>query len=188
MEKHARKIGILGGSFNPAHEGHLYISQQAIALLGLDEVWWLVAKQNPLKSSDDMESFSTRFGSAEKMTKDDANIIVSDFEQQYDTQYTRDSLQKLLQMHPQNKFIWLMGSDNLKNFHKWKNWQEIFQLAPIAVLNRDKEDKTSLESPAAKEFSKSRIKPNKLINHTLPAWCFLDIDVHPASSTAIRKG
>ena len=130
-----KRIGLLGGSFNPAHRGHRRISLAAIDALGLDEVWWLVSPGNPLKSADGMAPFEARLSSARRLARC-APIRVSDFEQRAGTRYTVDTLTKLVGRHPQNRFIWLMGQDILPEFHRWKQWRKIAQILPIAVIPR----------------------------------------------------
>src|SRR5690348_14182410 len=117
------RIGLLGGSFNPAHRGHRRISLAAIRALGLDEVWWLVSPGNPLKAqARDMAPYEARLASAERMARH-APIRVSDFERQVNTRFTVDTVRQLKRRYPRNEFIWLLGSDNLPNFHLWRDWR-----------------------------------------------------------------
>ena len=131
----AQRVGILGGSFNPAHDGHLYISQCALKSLGLDQVWWLVTPQNPLKPTDGMAPFEERYIKAQQFVTD-PRIIVSDFEARVGTQFTVDALELLLKDNIQTRFVWLMGADNLLEAHRWSRWTSIFNTVPIAVLAR----------------------------------------------------
>ena len=119
-----KRIGLLGGSFNPAHRGHRQLSLAALAALGLDEVWWLVSPGNPLKEGKEMAPFEARLASAEEVARG-TPIQVSDFEREAGTRYTIDTLRKLMARHPEHRFIWLMGMDTLPNFHLWKDWQEL---------------------------------------------------------------
>ncbi len=130
------KIGLLGGSFNPAHEGHLHISEIARKKLGLDQVWWLVSPQNPLKEKSGMMPFEERFESARKIAGSNPKIIISDIESRLNTIYTSDTLKRLKQKYPRHKFFWLMGTDNLIQLPKWKNWEEIFEYAEVHVFDR----------------------------------------------------
>lgn len=183
------KIGLLGGSFNPAHEGHLHISEHAANLLGLDEVWWLVSPQNPLKSTDDMASLEDRVKSAESITSN-STIKVKTIESELGTQYTIDTIKALDNKYSTTKFIWLIGADNLEIFDKWKDWQDIFNNIPIAVLDREPYSTDAMASIAAKEFELNRLddkQADQLINSKAPAWVYLNIPTHPASSTAIRN-
>jgi len=116
-----KRIGLLGGSFNPAHRGHRRASLSALRALGLDEVWWLVSPGNPLKTARDMAPFAARLASARRMARR-ARIRVSDFEARAQTRYTIDTLAKLLRRHPSDRFIWLMGADTVAQFHRWKAW------------------------------------------------------------------
>ncbi len=121
-----KKIGLLGGSFNPAHDGHVHISLEAIRLMGLDEVWWLVSPQNPLKATDDMAGFDERLQSARVITTNVPQIIISDFEKISGSNRTFDTLNFIKKAYPATDFVWLMGADNLATFHNWYNWEGIF--------------------------------------------------------------
>lgn len=183
-----RNIGLLGGSFNPAHAGHLHISLEAIRLLGLDEVWWLVSPQNPLKPTEGMAAFRDRMDSAREITKNHANIKISDFEKKAGTVYTSDTVNALRHAYPANSFIWLMGADNIVNFHQWHKWQEIFTEIKIAVFDRGEYKSDALKSKAALYFKDYQFPPEQLAKSRPPAWCFAEIEKHPASSTKIREG
>lgn len=166
------KIGLLGGSFNPAHEGHLYVSNKALEILKLDEIWWIVANQNPLKSKSDMASFEERFASAKKITKKNNKIIISDFEKKHNLQYSYDVISKLQKEFIKNKFVWLMGADNLLQFKKWHNWQNILNAIPIAILNRNTKDDNQLKVQI-NDFKKYQIfeEFENLSNCSCPCWC-----------------
>src|ERR1700755_511789 len=130
------RIGLLGGSFNPAHRGHRHISLEAMRALGLDEVWWLVSPGNPLKEgAKDMAPFEARFASGRRMARG-TRIRVSDFEAREGTRFTVDTVRRLKQGHPGHRFIWLLGSDTLPNFHKWRDWRGLAREVPIAVIRR----------------------------------------------------
>ncbi len=126
------KVGLLGGSFNPAHEGHLHITKMCLKALGLDRVWWLVSPGNPLKPVKGMAPFAERLASAEAMARD-PRIVVSDIETRLGTRYTADTLAALTGRFPEIRFVWLMGADNMLQFPKWRNWREIAETVPIAV-------------------------------------------------------
>lgn len=189
--KHVRKtVGVLGGSFNPAHEGHRYISLQALTLMDLDEVWWLVSPQNPLKSVDGMASYSRRFESAVNMVSDIDNIIVSDIEREFNTQYTADTIRKLQKKFPDINFVWLMGADNLIGFHNWQEWRTIMRSIPIAVFARKFYAIQALHGKAANRYRWYRVpaEQSRLLPYMkAPAWTFFPIRPHPASATEIRK-
>lgn len=185
----SKKIGLLGGSFNPAHEGHLYISEHALKLLELDEIWWLVSPQNPLKSETEMAPLEERTESAQKIAIN-SNIKVTNLESELNTQYSIDTIKAIKEKNPQDKFVWLIGADNLANFDMWKDWQEIFKSIPIAVFDREPYSRDALESKAATEFKSNKMEENnsgELTETEPPAWVYLKIPTHPASSTNIRK-
>jgi nicotinate-nucleotide adenylyltransferase len=183
-------VGLLGGSFNPAHEGHLHISLVAKRELHLREIWWLVSPQNPLKPSKGMAPFSERFSSAEKVTNHVPFIHISDIEQRMHTRYTIDTLRKLKRRYPRTQFVWLMGGDSLASIHRWENWEAIFNSVPVLVLDRNRFSHTSLRTKAALRFARSRVPVWRLLDKAkqgLPAWAYIHMARHPASSTEIRK-
>lgn len=184
-----RRIGLLGGSFNPAHEGHRHISQLALAKLGLDEVWWLVSPQNPLKSEDGMAPFESRLKSANEMAKD-RRIRVSAIEAELGTRYTADTLDALQNRYPAARFVWLMGADNLVQISHWRAWKQIFSKVPIAVFARDSYDSRALSGLASVRFRRARVPERAarmLPDAAPPAWVFLRIKPHPATATDIRR-
>ena len=183
-----RRIGLLGGSFNPAHDGHRHISLAALRRLGLDEVWWLVSPQNPLKSTEDMGDYEERLSSAQWVARH-PRIRISGFEQDEGLQYTADTLALIKAKHQDCRFVWLMGADNLGGFHKWDRWEEIAAAMPIAVFARPGYDLRALAGVAAHRLKDVRLpecKTRTLINHMPPAWAFLAIRRHPESATRIR--
>ena len=136
LDPRMARIGLLGGSFNPAHSGHRRISLQAMRVLGLDEVWWLVSPGNPLKEGvKDMAPYPARVAAAELMAGR-SRIRISDFEQREGTRFTVDTVRRLKRRHPEHRFIWLLGSDNLPNFHFWRDWRGLAGEVPIAVIRR----------------------------------------------------
>jgi nicotinate-nucleotide adenylyltransferase len=130
------RIGLLGGSFNPAHEGHLHISVAALKSLGLDQVWWLVAPQNPLKDPKDMQPFAERMKTAQAMARSEPRIRVSDLQQKRGYLYTFDTVRFLRRHFPKTEFVWIMGADNLAQLHRWHNWRRLMRLIPFAVFDR----------------------------------------------------
>ena len=185
---HNLKIGLLGGSFNPAHEGHVEISLHALEKLQLDYIWWLVSPGNPLKKMSEMASFDLRLKSAKNIA-DDPRIIVSDFEQKAGTKYTIDTISKLKEVYPDHHFVWLMGADNLEQFDKWKSWEKIGQTVPFAIFNRPSYSTASLQSPAAQYFMTNKIEESKgheLYKMKPPAWVYIKDTHNPLSSTEIR--
>ncbi len=183
-----RAVGLLGGSFNPAHEGHRYISEQALKRLRLDQVWWMVSPQNPLKSRAEMASHADRMASAQAMAKH-PRIKVTDIESRIGLAHTADVLQRLTKRYPRIRFVWLMGADNLAGIHRWKRWHKIFMTVPIAVFARPSYDSRALAGLAATRFQAARLPERKapsLAFRDPPAWVFLAIRRHPASATEIR--
>ena len=181
-------MGILGGSFNPAHDGHIHISLLALKLLRLDEIWWMVSPQNPLKSAQGMASFAERLAGAEEMARHPL-IRVTDIELRLGSGYTTDSLVKLKRCFPKTRFVWIMGADNLAQISKWQNWTRIYNLTPIAVFDRAPYSFGALAGKAAKAFSRFKRKPNDachLVEMKAPAWMFFHTRLHPGSATAIR--
>jgi nicotinate-nucleotide adenylyltransferase len=183
-----RTVGLLGGSFNPAHEGHRHISLQAIKSLGLDAVWWMVSPQNPLKSAKGMAPLAQRVEYARGVARH-PKIHVTDIESRLGTQYTLDTIKALKTRFPRTTFIWLMGADNLLTFHKWKNWQEIFKALPVCVLDRPPRHASLKSSPAAVAFRPYLITQSKsmaLKGMKPPAWVVVRMPLNSQSATAIR--
>lgn len=184
-----RRIGLLGGSFNPAHAGHRHISLEALKRLRLDEIWWLVSPQNPLKASSDMAAYATRQEAAQA-TAHHARIKVLDIEAREQLYYTVDTLAYLQQQFPQTQFVWLMGADNLAGFHRWRAWRAIAQAVPIAVLDRAPYGLQALRQRFARTFACARLDERdaaQLAEKPAPAWVYLSIPRHPLSATYLRK-
>ena len=183
-----KRIGLLGGSFNPAHRGHRRISLAAIEALGLDEVWWLVSPGNPLKSGKDMAPFEARLESARAMARR-APIRASDFEANAGTRYTIDTVGELLRRHPRDRFIWLMGADTVAQFHHWKAWRRLARTLPIAVISRP-----GYEGPAraarAMGWLRRFVRPSSQARNwaewSSPAILLLRLPPDPTSATALR--
>ena len=185
----AQRIGILGGSFNPAHRGHLDISLKALRQLGLDQVWWLVSPQNPLKPADGMAPFAERLAAARRMARN-PRIRVTDLEQRLGSRYTAESLKLLRRRFPETRFVWLMGADNLAQIAQWRDWQQIFHLVPIAVFARPSYCFKALAAKAARRFARYRLKEGagrRLATSEPPAWLFVHGRLNPISATEIRR-
>ena len=185
-----KRIGILGGSFNPAHRGHLHISRQALKLLQLDEIWWMVSPQNPLKPVNDMVDLKSRIESAETIAQDH-RIRVTNIEFELGTAYTAETLTELKKKFPKARFVWLMGADNLMQIPKWKDWQQIFRAVPIAIFTRPTYTKRALAGYAARRFARYRIdetQAHRLSARQAPAWAFLNIKPDAISATRVRAG
>lgn len=186
---HNTRVGLLGGSFNPAHEGHVEISEAALDFLGLDYVWWLVSPGNPLKDIKELFPFEERVEAARSLPKDD-RIIISELERNFETNYTIDTLEMILKTMPRYHYVWLMGADNLINFDKWKDWRKIAETVPFAIFSRPSYSISSLDSLAAKALREFRIDKNQaksLYRLKPPAWVFCDLTANPVSSTEIRS-
>ncbi len=189
------RIGLLGGSFNPAHGGHRRISLFALAALGLDEVWWLVSPGNPLKPKAGMAPLAARLGSARKVARR-APIRATAIEAELGTRYTVDTLRALARRYPKCRFVWLMGSDNLAQFHHWRAWRNIARAMPIAVIARPGYDGAAVASPAMAWLTRYRRSAASLITRktgsnraewSAPALIQLRFDPDPRSATQLRR-
>jgi nicotinate-nucleotide adenylyltransferase len=181
------KIGLLGGSFNPAHEGHLHVSDVALKRLGLDYIWWLVVPQNPLKSKTGMAPLCDRLAYAADNFEQHPRVIVVDIEATLGTHYTIDTLTALQSRFRQVNFVWLMGTDNLANFQRWKRWCEIARRVPIAVVMRPGSTLAPLHAKAVQYFGSART--TDLANFARakpPAIAIIEGPRSAASATAIR--
>lgn len=180
--------GLLGGSFNPAHRGHRGISLGALRALGLDEVWWLVSPGNPLKPAEGMAPLAARVLSARKAARR-APIRVTAIEAELGTRYTVDTIAALVRRHPERRFVWLMGGDNLAQFHRWRDWRRIARLVPIAVIARPGYDGRALKAPAM-GWLRRFVRPAAVVrNRTdwrLPSLVLLELPPDPTSATALR--
>ncbi|HEX5239071.1 MAG TPA: nicotinate-nucleotide adenylyltransferase [Sphingomicrobium sp.] len=183
------RVGLLGGSFNPAHRGHRRISLEAIRALALDQVWWLVSPGNPLKDgASDMAPFEARFHSATEAAKH-APIRVSDFEARENTRYTVDTIGRLKARYPADDFIWLIGSDTLRDFHKWRDWRGLAREVPIAVIRRPGYDRQAHAARAMgwlKRFVHPSSQAREWTQWSAPAIIFLRLPPDRTSATAIR--
>lgn len=183
-----KRVGLLGGSFNPAHRGHRQLSLAAMRALDLDEVWWLVSPGNPLKDHTDMAPFEARLASAQEVARG-TPIRVSDFERDAGTRYTVDTVRALLARYPDHRFVWLMGMDTLPNFHLWKEWQALAALLPIAVLPRPGYA-AAARAARAMGWLRGFVRPESQAKHwtewSPPAILFLRLPTDPTSATALR--
>ena len=183
-----KRIGLLGGSFNPAHRGHRRISLAAIDALGLDEVWWLVSPGNPLKSGKEMAPFEARLESARAMARR-APIKATDFEARIGTRYSIDTVGELLRRHPRDRFIWLMGADTVAQFHHWKQWRGIARRVPIAVIARPGYDGPARAARAMgwlRRFVRPSSQARKWTDWSVPAILLLRLPPDPTSATGLR--
>jgi nicotinate-nucleotide adenylyltransferase len=185
-----RRIGLLGGSFNPAHEAHRQISLMALARLGLDEVWWLVSPQNPLKPVAGMASLARRLAEARAVAHH-PRIRVTGIEARLGTVYTAETVLALKRRFPALCFVWLMGADNLIQIDQWKDWQRIFHAVPVAVFARPSYCFRALAAKAAHRFAGFRVPEGEarlLARRRPPAWVFIHGRLNPLSASAIRAG
>ena len=180
-------IGLLGGSFDPAHAGHAHLTREAIKRFGLDRVWWLVSPGNPLKASQPAP-MAERMARAQAVM-DDPRVIITDIEAQLGTRYTAETLEALMARYPGVRFVWLMGADNLLQFDRWDRWQDIMHMVPIGVLARPGNGIGARLSKAAEVFWRARLPDHlaqRLAQGSRPRWCFLNMPLMKASSSAIR--
>jgi len=184
------RVGLLGGSFNPAHSGHVHISQLALDILGLDAVWWLVSPQNPLKPESAMAPLAERLAGARAKAAEEPRVWASDIERVLGTRYSVDTLAALVERYPGTRWVWIIGADNLSELHRWKDWTRIFELVPVAVFDRPSYSFHALQGVAAKRFQQhrvSRAEASTLADREPPTWTFLWSAFDPASATAIRE-
>ena len=185
---HAEKgqvIGLLGGSFDPAHEGHVHITREALKRLHLDQVWWLVTPGNPLKIRQPAP-IQDRIAHARKVM-DHPKVRITDLEARLKTRYTFETIARLQAMYPGVKFVWLMGADNLVQFHRWERWQDILRAVPVAVLARPGAGISARLSRAAQVFREVRLARGEAIEGRVPpVWAFINLPMNDASSSAIR--
>jgi nicotinate-nucleotide adenylyltransferase len=183
------RIGLLGGSFNPPHAAHLAISRFAIKRLQLDRVWWLVTPGNPLKDAAGLRELAERTEAARKMA-DDPRIDVSCLESVVGTRYTADTISYLRRRASGLRFVWIMGADNLAQFHRWQNWRRIADQVPLAVIDRPPQSFRALAAPAALALQRYRIPEScagRLADRCAPAWVFLTGMKSTLSSTGLRN-
>lgn len=183
------RVGLLGGSFNPAHDGHRSISLEALRRLRLDAVWWLVSPQNPLKPRSGMAPLGERLSEARRTARH-PRILVTGIEAELGSVRTAETLDRLHALFPRTRFVWLMGADNLAQIPRWQQWERIFEGTPVAVFNRPAYSLRALGGKAARRFRDRRIgqeRAGRLAASAPPVWVFIMNPQHPASATEIRK-
>jgi len=181
------RIGLLGGSFDPPHAGHLHISKWAMKEFGLDRVWWLVSPGNPLKKEGPAD-LDRRVAACHDLV-DHPRIIVTDLERRLGTRYTAETLTALQVRYNEARFVWLMGADNLADFHRWDRWKDIMYMMPIGVMARPEQQLAAGCSPAARMFRRKRLssrRSNALPFKQTPCWSLLTGPMVDMSSTEIR--
>lgn len=178
-------IGLLGGSFDPAHEGHVHITHEALKRMGLHQVWWLVSPANPLKVRQPAP-MQARLLQARSVMKD-PRVKITDLETDLHTVRTADTVRRLCAIYPGVTFVWLMGADNLVQFHKWGRWRDILRRVPVGVLARPGSGVAARTSVAARSFREKRVgRGENLRWKSAPAWVFVNLPLNAASSSAIR--
>lgn len=180
-------IGLVGGSFDPPHEGHMHIAKWALSTLPLDKLWWVVSQRNPLKAHS-FTDFQKRFDDTKKLVNQ-SNMLVTDVERQLNVNFSVDLIKRLKIEYPTVKFIWIMGADGLKHFHKWKDWEVIFEMLPIAIFARPGYNEFST-TVAALKYKDSFLPSDNAVQlpyRKAPAWAFFNIPMKNISSTEIRN-
>ncbi|WP_369058188.1 nicotinate-nucleotide adenylyltransferase [Caulobacter sp. 73W] len=182
------RVGLFGGSFNPAHEGHAHVAETALSRLQLDRVIWLVSPQNPLKASSETQPLAQRMANAARWARG-PRMIVSGAETQLGVQYTLDTIRLLKARHPGVHFVWIMGADSLATFHRWRGWTQIMREVPVAVVSRPWAALKARTSPTARRFAHARRPASEahlLPGSDPPSWVYLTGPLNFASSTALR--
>lgn len=180
-------IGLLGGSFDPAHDGHAHITREALRRFGLARVWWLVSPGNPLKAQGPAP-MAERLARARAILSD-PRVEITDLEARLGTRHTAETLRRLMAIYPGVRFVWLMGADNLAQFHHWRDWEWIMRHVPVGVFARPGVRLAARGARAAEEYARFRVPAEAaalLPRATPPAWCFVNVPMSSLSSSAIR--
>jgi len=180
-------IGLFGGSFDPPHAGHVHVSREALKRFGLDRVWWLVSPGNPLKPNGPAP-LDRRMAAARALVAH-PRIVVTDVEARIGTRYTAETIERLIALYPGVRFVWLMGADNLAQFHRWQRWRCILDTVPVGVLARPGQRISARTARAAVIYRDAKLPAGRavlLARMPVPAWCFLNVPMVDASSSAIR--
>jgi nicotinate-nucleotide adenylyltransferase len=183
------RVGLYGGSFNPAHAGHRHVSRMALRRLGLDRLWWIVTPGNPLKDTGELASTAMRVAQAKEIAED-PRIDVTAFEEEIGARYTIDTLAYLRRRFPGVHFVWIMGADNLAGFHRWRGWRRIARMMPMAIIDRPGWTLKAMRSRAAIALSGARVDEGRapvLAGLKPPAWVFLHGPRSHLSSTMLRR-
>lgn len=187
MARAGLQVGLLGGSFDPAHAGHVHITREALKRFGLDRVWWLVSPGNPLKT-EGPAPMADRLAAARALMRD-PRVVVTDIEADLGTRFTAATLTALTAAYPGVRFTWLMGADNLAQFHRWDRWRWIMETVPVGVIARPGARKKALNAKAAQVYAGHRLQAGDahgLGRATAPAWAFVNVPLRAESSSAIR--
>jgi len=181
------RVGLLGGSFDPAHAGHAHITREALKRLRLDRVWWLVSPGNPLKAHGPAP-LADRIAAARSVMRH-PSVEITDIEARIGTRFTAETLERLAVLYPGVRFVWLMGADNLASFHRWERWEDIMNQVPIAVFARPGGRFGARRSKAAQRFGRARVRAERagaLASLRAPVWTFLNVPMRDISSTRLR--
>ena len=184
-----QRIGLFGGSFNPAHYGHYMVALYALKRLELDWVWWMVSPQNPLKDPSETGEYAARLAHAARLARH-PRFVVTDIEKQMASRTTAETLRGMKPLFSHAHFVWIMGADSFASLHRWHDWLEIPQTLPLAVLARPGFSLRALGGPAATRFAEAQVPTHlapRLVTSSPPAWCFIPMPLRPESSTAIRR-
>jgi nicotinate-nucleotide adenylyltransferase len=184
-----QRIGLFGGSFNPAHRGHCAVALYALKRLALDRVWWLVSPQNPLKPAHDYSDYEERLAHTRKIARH-PRFAVTDLERGLGTRTTAETLAALKNVLGRGRFVWIMGADSFANLHRWNDWTDIPEALPLAILARPGYSQRALGGPASLRYLGRRVpaeEAQRLADAEPPAWCFIPMPLRPESSTAIRN-
>jgi nicotinate-nucleotide adenylyltransferase len=182
-------VGLFGGSFNPPHAGHAHVAEIALRRLQLDQLWWMVTPGNPLKSTRELAPLAERIARSQALAVD-PRFRVTAFEASYRVRFTADTLALVKTRNPGVHFVWIMGADNMKAFHRWQRWREIMSMVPIAVVDRPGSTLSLLSSTMAIAFARSRVDEAEapiLARMRPPAWTFIHGPRSSLSSTALRR-
>ncbi len=183
-------VGLFGGSFNPPHDGHLLVAETALRRLRIDQLWWMITPGNPLKENGKLPGLSKRLAWSRALISD-RRVKFTAFEAAHQLRYTAETLKFIVARNRGVDFVWIMGADNLAEFHRWQDWQEIANTVPIAVIDRPGSTLSYLSSVMAKTFGHARVDEDDagaLARMPAPAWTFIHGRRSPLSSTAIRDG
>lgn len=181
-------IGLLGGSFDPAHDGHAHITREALHRFGLTHAWWLVSPGNPLKARQPAP-MADRIARAQQVM-DHPRVTITDIEARIGTRYTAETLAKLTALYPRTRFVWLMGADNLAQFDQWQDWQWIMENVPVGILARPGDRISARTSKAARLYARYRLsaRASTLLGRSdAPCWCFVNVPMRSVSSTLLRR-
>ena len=184
-----QRIGLFGGSFNPAHRGHYMVALYALKKLKLDWVWWMVSPQNPLKDAGETGEYAARLAYTKTVAKH-PRFVVTDIEKQMGSRTTAETLRELKPLFARGHFVWIMGADSFADLHHWHDWLQIPATLPLAVLARPGYSLRALGGPAATRFDNEQLPTHlapQLGGRKPPAWCFIPMPLRPESSTAIRR-